>query len=115
MLVAVPDRDPLVPVVEPLAAAEVEDLGLPAEHHRDDPGLAGQLAGLVGGDRVPGVQQRRGLAVAEQVLQGHGDHHGGVDAAGLGEPVDRVAGDVLAERVPEPFGGAGVAAGAGVS
>ena len=48
--------------------------------------------------------------VAEEVLQGHGDHHGGVDAAGLGEPVDGVAGDVLAERVPEPLGGAGVLA-----
>ena len=35
---------------------------------------------------------------------------GGVDAAGLGEPVDRVAGDVLAERVPEPLRGAGVVA-----
>ena len=46
----------------------------------------------------------------EQVLQGHGDHHGGVHAAGLGEPVDRVAGDVLAERVPEPFRGARVVA-----
>ena len=56
----------------------------------------------------PGVQQGRGLAVAEQVVQGHGDHHGGVDAAGLGEPVGGVAGDVLAERVPEPLGGAGV-------
>ena len=59
-------------------------------------------------DRFAGVQQGRGVAVPEQVLQGHGDHHGGVDAAGLGEPVDGVAGDVLAERVPEPFGGAGV-------
>ena len=35
---------------------------------------------------------------------------GGVDAAGLREPVEGVAGDVLAERVPEPLGGAGVAA-----
>ena len=61
-------------------------------------------------DRVPGVQHGRCLAVPEQVLQGHRDHHGGVDAAGLGEPVDRVAGDVLAERVPEPLGGAGVVA-----
>jgi hypothetical protein len=48
--------------------------------------------------------------VPEQVLQGHGDDHGGVDAAGLGEPVDGVAGDVLAERVPEPLRGAGVVA-----
>ena len=50
------------------------------------------------------------MAVPEEVLQGHGDDHGGVDAAGLGESVDGVAGDVLAERVPEPFGGAGVLA-----
>ena len=48
------------------------------------------------------------LAVAEQVLQRHGDHDRGVHAAGLGEPVDGVAGDVLAERVPEPLRGAGV-------
>jgi hypothetical protein len=73
----VPDRDPLVEVVEAFAAAEVEDLGLPAEDHRDDPGLAGQLPGLGGGDRVPGVQHRRGLAVPEQVLQpGLRFHHG---------------------------------------
>ena len=56
----------------------------------------------------PVSSRRRGVAVAEQVVQGHGDHHGGVDAAGLGEPVGGVAGDVLAERVPQPFRGAGV-------
>jgi hypothetical protein len=48
VFVAVSDRDPLVEVVQALLAAEVEDLGLPAEDHRDDPGLAGQLAGVGG-------------------------------------------------------------------
>ena len=64
-------------------------------------------AGLIGS---PVSSRAGGVAVAEEVLQGHGDDHGGVDAAGLGEPVDGVAGDVLAEGVPEPCGGAGVLA-----
>jgi hypothetical protein len=34
--------------VEALVAAFVEDLGLPTEDHRDDPGLAGQPAGESG-------------------------------------------------------------------
>src|SRR4026208_387286 len=43
VLVADPDRDPLVLEVEPALASDVEDLGVAAEHHRDDPGLAGEL------------------------------------------------------------------------
>ena len=36
--------------VQPALAAEVEGLGGAAEHGRDDPGVAGQPAGLAGGD-----------------------------------------------------------------
>ena len=43
---------------EAFLAAEVEDLGLPAENGGDDPGFAGQAAGGAGADRLAGVEPR---------------------------------------------------------
>ena len=52
-----------------LLAAEVEDLGLAAEDGGDDPGLAGQPAGLAGGDGLAGVELG-GLEAADQGVRG---------------------------------------------
>jgi hypothetical protein len=69
--------------VESPIAAEVEDLGLPAEGGGDDPGLAGEPAGEAGADLLAGVELG-GIQPTHQGLQGHGHHDGGVQAAGLG-------------------------------
>ena len=98
-------RDPLGSGVEPAGAAEVEDLGLAAEDGGDDPGLAGEPSGWPGADAVAGVEDR-GLQSARSACRGHGDHDGGVDAAGLREPVGGVALDELG-RTPARAVGAG--------
>jgi hypothetical protein len=54
--VAVGDRDALGLGVEPDPAAEVEDLGLAAQHGGDDPGLAGQHPRLGRRDEAAGVE-----------------------------------------------------------
>ena len=69
--------------VEAAGAAEVEDLGLPAEHGGDDPGPAGQAAGLGGGDDAAGGQPGR-LEPTHQGVEGHRDHDGGGHAAAGG-------------------------------
>ena len=52
VLVAVSDRDPLGPVVEASAAAEVEDLGVAAEHVRFHRRLGGVPRLPLPADRV---------------------------------------------------------------
>ena len=99
--VALRDGDALGPGVEAAGAAEVEDLGPPAEHGRDDPGLARQPAGLTGADPGAGVQ-RRGRQPTVERPERHGDDHGRGDAAGGGQVVGGVALDPLDERPPEP-------------
>jgi hypothetical protein len=42
--------------LEPAAAADVEDLPLPAQHGRDDAGFAGEPAGLGRGDAAAVVE-----------------------------------------------------------
>ena len=81
----------------------VEDRLSGAEDRGDQAGLARHPAGLPGRDVFAGVELG-GLEPAEQALEGHGDHHGGGDAAGVGELVGGVAGQVLTERLPEPLG-----------
>ena len=95
-------RDPHGLGVQAAFAADVEDLGLPAEHDRDDPGGAGEPSGLGGGDAAAGVQGAHpgGVEVGEQLLEGHGDHHGGAAAAGLGEVLGGDGLDELGERDP---------------
>ena len=88
---------------EPALAAQVEDLGLAAEDGRDDRGVGSEPPGLSGGDPLSGVQVG-GFEAADQGVEGHGDHDGGVEAAGLGELLGGVARDVFAERQPEAFG-----------
>lgn len=80
------DGAPLGRGVKAALAAEVQDVGIGAEHGGDDAGLAGQAAGLAGGDAVPGVQ-RGGAQPAKQGIQAHRDHDGGVVAPGLGKLV----------------------------
>ena len=75
-----------------------------AEDGGDDPGFAGQPAGLAGGDGFAGVESG-GLESAHQGLEGHENHDGGVEAAGFGEPLGGVALDHLDEGVAEPLGG----------
>ena len=47
----------------------------------------------------------RGLQSAEEGVEGHQDHDGGVEAAGLRERLGGVAVDELGERLAEPLGG----------
>ena len=82
--------------------SRTSDLG--AQHGRDDAALGGEAAGLAGGDRLAGVELG-GLDAAEEGLELHGDHDGGVDAAGDGELVGGVALDVLAEGLAEQLRG----------
>ena len=57
-------------VVEPLGAAEVEDLGLPAEDGGDEVGGARQAAGLGGADALAGAGGRD-PETGEQGLEVH--------------------------------------------
>jgi hypothetical protein len=91
-------------VGEAVGAAEVEDLGLAAEDGGDDPGFAGQAAGGAGADRLAGVEVG-GFQLTHEGLQGHEDHDGGVEAAGLGELLGGVALDQLDEGLAEALGG----------
>ena len=91
-------------VVEATCSAEVEDLGLAAEDGGDDPGFAGQPAGGAGGDGFAGVEVG-GFEAAHQGLDRDQDHGGGVEAAGFGEALGRVALDEFDEGVAEPLGG----------
>src|SRR3954471_9074567 len=54
-VVLVVEGDLLVLGEESFGAAEVEGYGVPVEDHRDDPGAAGQPAGLARADPVSGV------------------------------------------------------------
>jgi hypothetical protein len=74
------ERDPLGLGEEALGAAEVEDLGGAGQDRRQDPGAAGEAAGLGGGDPVAGVEAGRGQLVAELVVV-EGDDDGGGDLA----------------------------------
>ena len=58
LVVLEPDGFALGCGVQPAGAAEVEDLGLPAEDGGQDLGLAGEAAGLGGGDGVAGLEGR---------------------------------------------------------
>ena len=57
-----------------------------------------------GADGFAGVEVG-GFEAAHQGVELHEDHDGGVEAAGLGELLGRVALDQLDEGLPEPFGG----------
>jgi hypothetical protein len=95
---------------QPGGAAEVEDLTLPAEDDGDDPGLAGEPAGLLGGDPVPG----RGSGDAdpgEQGVEVQGDHHRRRSAAvdrepGVGDPGVQVGRPVTSGLERQPGCGA---------
>ena len=65
------------------------------------PACAGHPAGLAGADLLAGVELGC-LQSTEQGLEGHGDHDGGVHAAGLRERLGGVGLDVLLERQPHP-------------
>ena len=56
-------------------------------------------------EMTPPVSSWAALRPPDQGLQGHGDHDGGVEPAGLGEPLGRVALDQLDEGLAEPLGG----------
>ena len=71
-----------------------------SEHDRDDPGLARQTSRLTGRHPRPVVQQR-GRVLAQQLLDRHRDHDGGVHPCGLRGRVHRVALDVLDQRLSE--------------
>ena len=88
--------DALGLAVEPAFAAEVEDLGPPAEDGGDDPGLTGDPAGEGGGDLFAGVELGC-LQPADQGLVVHEDHDGGVEAPDLGSLLGRVALDELGD------------------
>ena len=66
------------------------------------PAWQASRAGFTGGDESAGVDAG-GLQATHQGLQGHGDHDGGGEAAGLGEPVGGVGLEVLAERPAHPL------------
>jgi hypothetical protein len=68
-----------------VAAAEVEDLGLPAEHRRQDLGVAGQAAGVGRGDLLVGAEQPGGAEVLGERVAVDGDDHGGGVTAVSGE------------------------------
>jgi hypothetical protein len=71
--VAQAHRDALVAGVEAAFPADVEGLGVAAEDDRDDPGLAGEPAGLGGGDGGAGIQGRDAEA-ADELVVADGDH-----------------------------------------
>ena len=80
---------------EPLAAAEVERKTPTVEDGGHEPGLAGEQAGLGGGDQVAGVESGRPHLAAEDVeVEGDDDRRG--DPAV--EVVGREALEQLAER-----------------
>src|SRR4051794_28553384 len=96
-------RDPLGLGEVAGVATLVERLGVPTEDGRDDPGLARESAGGAGGDGFARVEVR-GFEPTHQCFQGGQHQDGGVQAAGLGELVGRVALDVLGERLAQPLG-----------
>jgi hypothetical protein len=65
--------------VEPAFAADVEYLGLAAEHHRDDPGRAGEAAGFGCGDAASGVEGANSgrVELGEELPERHRHDHGG--------------------------------------
>ena len=79
---------------EPGGAAEVEDLALAAEDDGDDPGLAGEPAGLFGGDPVAGGGVGDPEA-GDEGVEVEGDHHAGGGAA---VPGQTGVGEVLQQR-----------------
>lgn len=90
-LVAEPERDALGAAVESSGASQVEDFGLPAQYGGEEASVAGESAGLSGGEgRLPVA----GKAVVEgsvadpgpQRLEVDGDDHGGCGAAVHREP-----------------------------
>src|SRR4051795_3329991 len=94
--------DPLCFVVEAFLAAEVEDLGLAAQHGGDDPGLTGEPAGQGRGDLLAGVEPC-GLQSADGGAVVQEPHAGGVEPAGVRELVGGVAVHVLGKRLPHPL------------
>ncbi len=56
-----------------LLAPDVQGHRITAQHHGDDPGIAGQPAGLGGGELPAGVQGR-GPEPGDQFSQAHGEH-----------------------------------------
>ncbi len=69
--------------VEAVESSDVEGAGVAVEDHRDDPGLAREPAGGARTEVAAGVDGR-GLQPTEDGVEFHGDHDGGVDAAGVG-------------------------------
>ena len=67
-------------------AAEVEDLGLAAEHGGDDLGGAGEAAYLAGGQLVRG-SELGGAELLAQVVEGDRDDQRGGIAAVSGQPL----------------------------
>ena len=63
-------------------AAEVEDLGLPAEDGGDDLGGAGEPAYLAGGELVRGTELGGAELLAQLVERDRDDQRGGVAAVG---------------------------------
>ena len=101
-VVAESHREALGLGVQSASAAEVEGLGPAAQDGGDDPGGAGEAAGLGGGEVAAGVQgaDPGGLEVGEELFEGHGDHDGGAAATGLGQGLAGDGLDELAERLP---------------
>ena len=100
LLVADGHRPALRRRERPTGAAEIEDLGVPAENDRDQVRAAGESSCLSGGDPVTGPEVGRAEAAAE-FLERDGDHHRGRRATVLGE---QLAGESLeqgAEGLPE--------------
>ena len=76
-----------------------------AEDGGDEAGGAGEPAGFAGGDGLAGAELR-GPEARLQGLQGHGDHHGGGQAAVVGQRSGVEAFEEGAERVAAlPVGG----------
>ena len=95
-------RDPLGLREEAAGPADVQYFGLPAEDDGDDLGLRREPSGLAGADRFTGVEVRC-LQATHEGVEGDQDHCGGGDAAGVGDPVGRVALDELHERPAHPL------------
>jgi hypothetical protein len=74
---------------EPLGSAEVERLRNATQDGGEDAGVAGDAAGLGGGELVPGVETRRTDRCGQPVMV-EGDHDGGSDLA-----VQPVGGEML--------------------
>jgi len=85
-LVKLPQGPTLRAIVESLGAPHVEDLGLPAEHHRDDLCHAGQPPDRRGRDRhVVDGRDAGGAGALCQGVKIDGDHDGGRVAAVQGK------------------------------